>query len=262
VRTVGPRFLPATMLGMAALLVQAPADAGQFSISPLRLDLAAGATTAALTVRNDEATPVVIQGQGLAWSQEGGQDTLTPSRDLLISPVVFTLPAGGSQLVRVALRGAPDTVRELAYRITLQEVPQPAAPGFTGLQVALRLSLPVFVAPASPATPELRWAASRLADGRLHVVAHNDGLAHARIRRFVVKPGPDAATAFEQATLAYVLPGASRQWTFGEQLEDPRDLSPAKSGVPAAATTTAGQVQLEGTTDEGEFATELKLAAE
>ena len=104
------KFIPA-VTGLAMLLaLSAPAVAGSFSISPLRVDFTATSSTAALTVRNEEAAPVVVQTQGLGWSQEGGQDALAPSRDLLISPAVFTLQPGGSQLIRVALRRNVDPV--------------------------------------------------------------------------------------------------------------------------------------------------------
>ena len=108
--------------GLAALLALSPAFAGTFTISPLRVDFADATGMAVLTVRNEDATPVVVQTQGLAWSQEAGQDALAPSRDLLISPAVFTLQPGGSQLVRVALRRKVDPARELTYRVLLQEV--------------------------------------------------------------------------------------------------------------------------------------------
>ena len=49
----------------------------------------------------------------------------------------------------------------------LQEVPQAASPDFNGLQVVLRLSVPVFVEPLAPATPQVAWSASRGADGKL-----------------------------------------------------------------------------------------------
>src|SRR5512137_1707844 len=176
------------------MALSAPAVAGSFSISPLRVDFAANSSTAALTVRNSDATEMVIQTQGLAWSQENGEDTLTPSRDLLISPAVFTLPPGGSQLIRVALRRPVDPLRELSYRLTVQEVPQQAKPDFTGLQVALKMSLPVFVAPAAAAEPQLNWTAARGADGRLSVTASNAGAAHARIHRFSITTADGGTT--------------------------------------------------------------------
>lgn len=241
-------------VGLAALVALSPAFAGTFTISPLRVDFADATGVSVLTVRNEDARPVVVQTQGLAWSQEGGQDALTPSRDLLVSPAVFTLPAGGSQLVRVALRRGVDPVRELTYRLLLQEVPQAASPEFSGLQIVLRLSVPVFVEPLAPATPQITWVAARGDDGKLSLSARNDGSAHARIHRFSVKTADGATTVLDQPQLAYVLPGSSRHWT----LDDNNNTRPNAQSTTGPGM--AGPYRLEGTTDRGSFVTELKLA--
>ena len=44
--------------------------AGSFQVNPIRVDMSARVTTAALTIRNDGDEPVVIQLSVLAWSQE------------------------------------------------------------------------------------------------------------------------------------------------------------------------------------------------
>lgn len=252
-----PGFLVRIACGLAALTTLSPAAvAGTFTISPLRVDLSGNAGTAALTVRNEDATAVVVQAEGLAWLQDGGEDGLTPTRDLLVSPAVFTLAPGGSQLVRVALRRPVDPVRELAYRLVMQEVPQAARADFTGLQVSLRLSVPVFVTPSAPAEPELTWSATRTATGALELEAHNGGAAHARIHRFALKHVPTDAPVAAQPALAYVLPGATRRWTFDNTRESRRDASVR---VQSSAN---GPYRLEGTTDRGAFATELVLSAD
>jgi fimbrial chaperone protein len=254
---VGRRTFFRLACGWAAFCALSPAGfASSFSISPLRVDFSSTTSTSALTVRNEDTVAVVIQAEGLAWSQESGQDALTPSTELLVAPAVFTLPPGGSQLVRVALRRPADPVRELSYRLILQEVPQTARPDFTGLQVALRLSVPIFVAPAAPAAPHVTWVAAREADGRLAVTARNDGTGHARIHRFTLKTAQDAAPVAEQPGLSYVLPGSTRRWTFDDN-NDTR-ASANSSGQPVLA----GPYRLEGTTDGGAFSTELIVAAD
>jgi fimbrial chaperone protein len=248
------RHAIAAVAGLAALLALPGAAAGTFTISPLRVDFTGTTGTAALTVRNEEAVPVVVQAEGLSWSQESGQDALAPSRDLLISPAVFTLAPGGSQLVRVALRRAPDATRELAYRMTLQEVPQAANPGFTGLQVALRLSVPVFVAPLAPAAPDVTWSARREANGRTTLTAHNGGSGHAQIHRFVLQTADGTRTLFEQPGLAYVLPDANRLWTIDDKNASTRTNVTAAPGP--------GVYRLEGNTDRGAFATVLTVTTD
>ncbi len=235
-------------LALAALAAAAwlpSATAGTFSISPLRVDLARNTPTAALTVRNDGDAEVVVQAEVLLWSQADGQEVLDPTRDLIASPAVFTLPAKGTQLVRVALRRDPDARRELSYRLVVQEVPPAPEPGFMGLQVALRMSLPVFVAATAPTPAGLEWTATRDADGSLAVTARNPGDTHARVLGFTLAPKAGAPAAFEQPVATYLLPGQSHRWRFGSG-SAARDL--------ATAYTIAGR------TDAGEFTEELPVA--
>src|ERR1700754_1485780 len=98
--------------------------AGTFSIAPVRVELTQAKRTEVLTLRNQENTPVVIQASVYLWSQSAGEDQLTETRDLPSTPPVFTLPAGGEQVVRVALRSATSTLasegqREHSYRLIL-----------------------------------------------------------------------------------------------------------------------------------------------
>lgn len=229
-------------------LSPAPACAGTFSISPLRAELSASARTAALTLRNQEPTPAVVQAEVMLWEQVNGEDRLTPSRDVLVSPAVFTLPANGSQLVRVALRRPADPQRELSYRLILTEVPQQASPDFTGLNVALRLSLPIFVEPAAKASQVLEWSAARTVDGALAVTTRNVGSAHARVMSFSVAPATNAAAAIPQDVTAYVLPGQARTWTIDKDNNNGTNSS-----------SDWNQLRVKGKTEAGDFEVEIRL---
>src|SRR5215831_14574206 len=174
---------------LAALIALATADfavAGSFSISPVRVELSAQQRTDALTVRNENDKEVVVQAQVFNWSQQSGQDVLTETHDILVTPPVFKLSGNAQQIVRVAARKAADPKRELTYRLVLQEVPQDAPKEFTGLRVALRLSLPIFVASQSKSAPDLVWGAAWQADDSLQIVAKNQGDAHLQITDFTV----------------------------------------------------------------------------
>jgi fimbrial chaperone protein len=185
-----------------------------------------------------------------------GQEALASTRDLLISPAVFTLPAGGSQLVRVALRRGADPVRELSYRlIAAGSTAGRAARNSRACRSRCDMSVPIFVAPLAPAEPRLAWQATRQADGRLQLTARNDGTAHARVHRFALTTTDGSDRLLEQPGLAYVLPGSMRQWTFDADNNNIRANSKVTTG-PAGP----GRYRLEGTTDRGAFATELNLA--
>ena len=65
-------------------LSPAPALAGTFSISPLRVELSSRVQTGALKISNQEETPVVVQAEAVLWEQTDGSDRLTPTRDVLV----------------------------------------------------------------------------------------------------------------------------------------------------------------------------------
>lgn len=237
----------ATIRGIAALCVLAvamTATAGSFSISPIRVEFSGRDRVQVLTVRNEEPHSVVVQVRAVAWSQAAGDDVLEDTRDLLVTPPVFTLPANGQQIVRVALRRAVDPERELNYRLLLDEVPQPPSAEFTGLQVALRLSLPVFVQPARRAGPALVWQAVWQSDGHLRLKARNEGGAHAQVLDFVVEAADSASLSLHNAVARYLLPGSEAEWLLD---------------VPENAIRSA-LLRIHGASDQGDFSAEFPAA--
>jgi fimbrial chaperone protein len=239
----------ASVLASAAAFWLPSTSAGSFGLSPLRLDLSSQAATASVNVRNNDSSPALVQAEAVVWSQVGGEDKLEPTTDLIVSPTVFTLPADGSQLVRVALRGAAEANRELSYRLILQEVPAEASPDFKGLRVALRLSVPIFVAPNSgKSEPNLEFSASRNADGALMLRADNKGTGHGRVLSFTLTPTDVHGPVLQDTVASYVLPGQYRTWTIKNN-ESTRDDS----------TATADRYRLKANTERGEVVTELTV---
>ena len=225
------------------LAAACPAAAGTFSIAPVRIELAGSERTAVLTVHNDDAAPLVVQVSTLNWTQAGGEEANAPTRELLATPPVFTLPPNGEQIVRVALRREPDATRELDYRLLLAEVPQAADKNFTGLRVALRLSIPVFVKAANSAAAQLRWSAHWLPDGGLSVSATNDGLTHQQVSDFTLHFAGSEALA-RGVVSRYVLPGSTVTWKI----------------APPAAVTHDAAIHIQGASDQGDFQADVAFA--
>jgi len=161
-----------------------PALAGSFMVTPVRVTLSSAQPIVALTVRNDSSDSTVVQIEMATWSQEAGKDVHAATRDVIATPPIFTVPPGATQVVRVGLRRTADAERELTYRLFLQEVPPPPKPEFKGLRIALRMSIPVFVAPPVAVAPALEWRAVREAQGWLNVSVRNAGKAHVQIADF------------------------------------------------------------------------------
>ncbi|MDD5268953.1 MAG: molecular chaperone [Methylococcales bacterium] len=207
-----PRILSQAVCALAFLLAGAgTASAGSFQVIPVRVTLSAGKPIAAMTVRNTGGEPAVLQLEVMSWSQAQGKDVYTPTKEILATPPIFTVPAGGSQIVRVGLRRPPDAQRELTYRLYLEEVPPPPKPGFQGLQMALRMGVPLFVPPAAVQLPVLAWRIFRTKEGQFEVGVTNNGNTHVQVAnvRLARADGGELGT---QQIAGYVLPGQSHNW--------------------------------------------------
>jgi fimbrial chaperone protein len=222
---------------LAAILVSlpVPALAASLTAAPTRVDLAWDDRAEVVTLRNNAADPVMVQVQTFAWADGPATAELAPTRDLLAVPPVFELPAAGSQIIRVALRGSPSGDREQAYRLLITEVPRGAGGG-TGVRFALRLSLPVFVIPPG-AAPRAVWSV-RGFGARRELVLRNDGTAHLQVRRITLAAGKNAAAGRIIETPAYVLAGQEHAWPLPAsmgaadlQLEAESSIGPLSAAV-------------------------------
>jgi fimbrial chaperone protein len=221
---------------LALCAAAAPASASTFTIAPIRAELGAAHHSAALTLINAEDQPVVIQVRAMEWSQRHGEEHLEDTHDLLVSPAVLQIPGNGSQIVRVALRDAANQDHELTYRVIFDEVPQAASAEFNGLRVSLRLSVPVFVAPAhGRAAADVTWELHRMTGGDFEVVAFNQGTAHVQVTDFDVQAG--TAMPIHANTSKYVLAGSRMIWQL--KAED--------------VMTWRGPLVVHGHSDQGEF---------
>lgn len=208
------RLLRHFLAGLALYAgVACPGVAGSFSVTPVRATLSADLPVSSFTVRNAASEPTVVQLELMQWSQQNGQDVYTATRELLATPPIFTLPAGGAQVIRIGLRRPPDRQTELAYRLFLQEVPAAPKPDFRGLQVALRLGVPVFVTPAISAAPALRWQVISVTEGELRIRAANEGASHVQVTGLQLD-NAEAVELGRRQLNDYLLPGQYREWTF------------------------------------------------
>jgi fimbrial chaperone protein len=203
----------ARSLGFAALLaVASPVLAGSIAVSPVRLDLSARQPVTVVNVRNDGAEPSVVQLDIVSWAQNATEDVYGATSELLATPPIFTVPVGGSQVVRVGLRRGPDSQRELTYRLFLQEIPSAAAADFNGMRMALRIGVPVFVAPNVKPKQELRWRAVMATGGGIKVSLANSGTEHVKIADLQLAMIDGGHASQVQRVSTYVLPGQSREW--------------------------------------------------
>jgi fimbrial chaperone protein len=211
-RGVLPRLSRAAAVlgvGIATLIGSVPASAGEFSVSPVRIFMAPADRAVAVTVTNEGDTALVMQADLYVWSQTpDGEEVLEPTEDVFLSPPILTLAAGASQVVRLARLITATPAEQLTYRMVIREIPE-ALPPESGLQVqvALALSLPIFVTPAN-ASPVLDCQLQRTAADALTLGCENHGTAYAQPRELLLARDTGEAIISSQPA-NYILPGAS-----------------------------------------------------
>jgi fimbrial chaperone protein len=191
------------------------AEAGSLSINPIRLDLDEAHPTAAMTLENKGTGAVVVQLRLMRWLGDGEFEHYEPTDDIVATPPIMTVRPGQPQVVRVGLNRAPDAQRELSYRLFLEEVPPPPTAGYQGVQVAIRIGVPVFVTAEQNARAALRWRLLRGKDrSTVTLSASNEGTAHTKLLRVTLKGWQPDRELASQSLAAYLLPGQVRQWVF------------------------------------------------
>lgn len=187
--------------------------AGSYTVDPVKVVLSMDKRAAALRVNNTHTSTVTVQVDTLQWSgvQAKSHMDLPRSKDLLAMPPIFTLQPGQQQIVRVGLRKPNQAEQEMAYRLMFKEVPPPPKPGAPMLQMALQMSIPVFVMPVAPVKAQPRWQAELQDDGRLSLMVNNDGSAHLKFTGWQLKRSDGSQVAATEG-LVYVLPGGRKHF--------------------------------------------------
>lgn len=193
------------LLALIALVLASVPAAQAFQVRPVRLDLGSRVAASQLMVHNPTNRPLLLQAEAFDWSQDGGADQLKPTQVLIVNPPIFEIAPGATQVVRVGLRKAVESGVERAHRIWLSQVHTPAE-GDDGVQLLLRVSLPVFVTGVAtpPALP--RW--QRNGDG---LELHNAGGRHLQVHAMQLQSDQGAKASFGPC---YALPGQLCRWNL------------------------------------------------
>lgn len=173
-------------------------------------------TVTSITLTNGNDVDKVFQAEPVLWQHKDGQDIFQPTTQLIVSPPMFRMRPGARQIVRIGL-AEPDSVAadsEGTYRLFLEEIPQKSEAAKSGVQLnfLLRLSLPLFIQPKSPAAESLSWSAKSTRDG-IVLQVHNNSNVHARISALELLPqGSDQSLRVNN--FIYLFAGETHSWTL------------------------------------------------
>ncbi|HUH39418.1 MAG TPA: fimbria/pilus periplasmic chaperone, partial [Castellaniella sp.] len=162
-------------------------------------------------LRNTSDEIVHAQVRVYHWSQDQGEDVLTPEQSMVASPPMVQIEPGQQQLVRVVRIGplATPAATERAYRLLIDELPIQRDIKRAGLNFVFRYSVPVFVAGTTDAKPLLDWAVQQKGQKAWLRVA-NTGTGHAQLANVEFMPVGGKTVMAANGLAGYVLPGHYR----------------------------------------------------
>lgn len=195
--------------------------AAQFAIEPLLLNLPAEKLATSLKLGNAGAAPVTVQAELVSWNQDKGEDSYAATSDFVVSPPVFSLAPGATQVVRIGrLKRATAPQSERAYRIKLTEVPSADSGSGGKLATVMQLSLPIFVPPAERKGRPATEITSVVEGMDLRASVTNPGLVHDKLTRMTLLQ--DGKVIAERTLNYYVLAGAKRELVWPGALKSAR----------------------------------------
>lgn len=229
----------AALLFASALTISAPQAQAAASILLWPIDpwLAADTPATELWIQNQGDTPTTMQVRIVRWRQDGGNERYQAQQDVVASPPIVRIEKGSKQLIRLIKQTTVPAGVEQAYRIIVDEIPQPQGDNTPqiGLKIQMRYSIPLFAYGQGVATyreganhalvetRDLSWRTSR--DGgkpALEVTNRSD--VHVRLSDVKVQQGGQRRTLAE-GLLGYVLPGSTRSWPLPAGVTSPSAMT-------------------------------------
>ena len=207
------RRTPASVI-LFLLLLPVVARAGDWRVSPIRLDLGRDAKSGAVTVANDSDDRLQVQMKAFEWTQDAeGKDRYDETGEILFFPRLMILGRKEEKILRAGIR-VPAVAKEKTYRLFIEEIPGPRKAEGVNVAVAIRFGVPIFV---KPLKEEARGevGAMTISAGALLVPVNNTGNVHFVVQSVLVRGRSGTGEEIFSLELGgwYLLAGVSRGYT-------------------------------------------------
>jgi fimbrial chaperone protein len=202
-----------TALVVLAMAFASTAHAASLRIAPILVEISEPAKTAVVTLRNEGDKAITVQSRIMRWSQSNGEDRLEPATGVVTSPPIRTIAPGAENVVRIVRVDDTNAKGEEAYRLIIDQLPDPKQRKPNTVNLLIRHSVPVFLSGAGSTKPRLSWSIKR-SGGNLLVSATNSGGSHVRISDFGLKTPGGEEIAKANGLVGYVLAGSTVRWRF------------------------------------------------
>jgi fimbrial chaperone protein len=203
--------LSSASLLLCLLLLPVAVIAGDWRVSPIRLDLGRDAKSGAVTVANDSDDRLQVQMKVFEWTQDAeGKDRYGETGEILFFPRLMILERKEEKILRAGIR-VPGVAKEKTFRLFIEEIPGPRKAEGANVAVAIRFGVPIFV---KPLKEEARGevGAMTMSAGALLVPVKNTGNVHFVVQSVLVRGRNGAGEEIFSRELSgwYLLAGVSR----------------------------------------------------
>lgn len=216
-------LLISCMLGLLSAFFAPSANAGIFSVAPVRVYMASHERAAAITVTNDGDDDLVMQTDIYEWKQTpDGKELLTLSEDMIMAPPILKMVPRSHQVIRLISLNEKSRDQQSTYRMLVREIPEARrARADLQVQIAYAFSIPIFITPPG-ALAKVDCVLTRLGSDAVQAVCQNSGSAAAHITGLhISNSAQETVTSIN--TGAYILPGVHRSF----------DLRSKEGAIPA-----------------------------
>lgn len=233
-----PPAAGATLLLVAGLLVTGKSQAAAtILIWPIDPWLSAERNATELWIENQGTATATMQVRIVRWRQENGYERYEPQQEVVASPPILNVAQDDKQLIRLIKQAPAPAGVEKAYRIIVDEIPEPndTSKPQMGLRLQMRYSIPLFVYGegiktfakgehhALVDTQKLRWRVVQEAGKPMLEISNRDAV-HLRLSNVLLHQSGRAQTV-AQGLLGYVLPGESRRWPLAAGITHPNEMT-------------------------------------
>lgn len=190
----------------------AMANAASLRVSPIGAELIAPASTTTFRLRNDEARILHSQIRVFRWLQINGRDEMVATSEVVASPPLARLQPGTDYTIRVVRVSRQPITGEEAYRVVIDELPDPARKRSGSVELVVRHVLPLFFRAADATPAAVSWQLFTSGKG-VQLAASNRGGTHLRIANLGLATN---GRVWLQHTglFGYVLAGSSMKWNM------------------------------------------------
>ena len=200
--------------GLLIFIFPLAAFPGDWSVTPIRLDLGRDAKSGVINVSNDAPEKLSVQMKAKEWSQDAaGKDQYTDTEDLIFFPKIMVIDKKEGRVIRVGIKSLA-AAREKTYRLFVEEIPEPKNAVGASVAIAIKFGVPIFV---KPLKEEVKGEIGKIAllGGVLSTEVKNTGTVHFRINSVNIKGKNSNGEETIKTELNgwYLLSGASRTYT-------------------------------------------------